>query len=120
MEKETNNSLRQEYEQKILSSEQKLDQLSKEKRQVQDLIHSLEMELNDDFQVIHRLNDELIKEGSLSARWMQEELLGKQRYFRQSMSEDQHELTQLYKQSEVSEIEERQALLKERNDLVWD
>lgn len=120
MEKGTNNSLRQEYEQNILSSEQKLDQLSKEKRQVQDLIHSLEIELNDDFQAIHRLNDELIKEESLSARWLQEELLVKHRYFRQSMNEDQHALMQLYNQAEKSEVEERQALLKERNDLVWD
>ena len=120
MEKGTSELDRQEYDQKILSSEQKLEQLSNEKRQIQELMYSLENELTHDFQQIQQLNDELINEGSVSARWMQEELTSKQRYFRQSMDEEQHELTQLYKQSEASEHEKRQALLKGSNDQVWD
>lgn len=120
MVKDKHEELRLEYRQKIVEKERQIDDLNSEKQQFQEVVESLETELTRNFRQLQELNEELIKEGSFSARWEQEELQGKKKHFEQFFKEQKQELTEMYTKSIEQLNEERTEIQKERNELSWD
>ena len=93
MEKDTNEKLRRNYAEQIVEKERAMDQLSKEKKQIQTIF---------------------------GTRWEQEELSGKQRYLRGFLQQQTHELSQRYTKATAQSNEERLQLQRERSRLSWD
>ncbi|MDT2011679.1 hypothetical protein CKN73_01640 [Carnobacterium divergens] len=120
MAQDKNEKLRSEYTQKIVEKERQIDDLNRDKRQIQEVVESLETELTRNFRQLQELNEELIKEGSSSARWEQEELNGKKKHFGQFFKEQKQELTEMYTKTAEQLNEERSKIQKERNEVSWD
>lgn len=120
MGQDKNEKVRMEYAQKIIEKERKIDDLNSEKRQIQEIFDSLETELIRNTRQLQEINDELIREGSSSARWDQEELLGKRKHFGQFFQEQKQELAEMYRKSVAELNEERTDIQKERNGTSWD
>ena len=116
MEKE---ELLAEYERKISNNEQRSERLSKEKQQLKQCIHHLEMDMRKSFREIQRFTEELVSQGSQVARWEQNENEGKSTYFTQLVENQQHQLDQEYLKGVIKLEEERTELQKERNKR-WD
>ncbi|MBF8807773.1 MAG: hypothetical protein IC227_04585 [Enterococcus lacertideformus] len=115
-----NEKLKSEYTQKVVEKERQIDDLNNEKRQIQEIVESLEIELTRNFRQLQVLNEELIKDGNSSARWEQEELQGKKKHFCQFFKEQKQELAEMYTKSVEELNEERAEIQKERNKLTWD
>lgn len=120
MEKDTNEKLRRNYAQQIVEKERAMDQLSKEKKQIQTIFGTLESELTRNFRELEQLNAEVIHKGGKSTRWEQEELSGKQRYLRGFLQQQTHELSQRYTKATAQSNEELLQLQRERSRLSWD
>lgn len=82
MEKDTNEKLRRNYAEQIVEKERAMDQLSKEKKQIQTIFGTLESELTRNFRELEQLNAEVIHKGGKSTRWEQEEALWKTTLFK--------------------------------------
>lgn len=120
MEKDTNEKLRRNYAEQIVEKERAMDQLSKEKKQIQTIFGKLEYELTRNFRELEQLNAEVIHKVGKSTRWEQEELSGKQRYLKGFLQQQTHELSQRYTKATAQSNEERLQLQRERSRLSWD
>ena len=120
MVKDENTALRFEYTEKIVEKERQMADLTNEKRQIQEVIESLEMEITGNFRQLQELNDELIKSGSSAARWEQEELRGKNKHFGQFFKVQKQELAEMYTKTTEQLNQERSEIQQERNNLTWD
>lgn len=107
MEKDTNEKLRRNYQQKIIEKEQQMDRLSKEKKQIQTIFGTLESELIRNFRELEKINAEVVHKGGKSTRWEQAELAGKQRYLTGFLQQQTHELSQRYTKATAQFNEER-------------
>ncbi|MBO0461702.1 hypothetical protein JZO83_08050 [Enterococcus sp. DIV1298c] len=114
-----NEQLIAEYDRKISNNEQRSERLSKEKQQLKQCIHHLEMDMRKSFREIQRFTEESVSQGSQAARWEKNENEGKSAYFTRLVEEQQHQLDQEYLNGVLKLEEERTALQKERNKR-WD
>lgn len=108
-----------EYDRKISNNEQRSEHLSKEKQQLKQCIHHLEMDMQKSFREIQQFTEELVSQGSQVARWEKNENEGKSTYFTQLVESQQHQLDQEYLKGVIKLEEERTELQKERNKR-WD
>ena len=120
MGQDKNEKLRSECTKKIVEKERQIDDLNSEQRNIKKVMESLEIELTRNFRQLQELNEELVKEGSSSARWKQEKLHGKNQYFRHFFREQTQELTKMYTKTAEQLNEDRTEIYKERNKLSWD
>lgn len=120
MEKDYNEKKRLQYDQQIMETEEKMDQLNAEKRKIQENMEDLNMELQRGFRGLQDLNEELVKKGDSSARWRQDENDGKHRFLRQLLTTSDDELESICRK-EIQRLDDtRTQLQKERSTIPWD
>ena len=120
MEKKNIEKIRAEYDRKIFETEQRIDEFSGIRRQVEELYGNLEGELTRDTRKLQNLTNELIQGGNREARWFQEELVDRQRKISQVFQQASQEFWQRCTR-ETKELEEECfQFQKERNELPWD
>ncbi|WP_280945257.1 hypothetical protein [Enterococcus faecalis] len=120
METENKERLRSEYSQKIFQKEHQMDNLSNDQKKIQAIFGTLDYEITRNFRELERLNGEDISKGNKPARWAQDELSGKQRYFTGFLQQQNQEFTRNYAKATERVREERDQLQKERSALSWD
>lgn len=120
MEKDKTGNERLEYDQQIVETERRMDELMAEKKKIREHMDSLNIELQQGFRELQNLNEDLIKNGDYSAQWRQDENEGKRQFLSQLFDKSKDELESICR-SENQKLEDtRSRLQKERNALSSD
>ncbi|MBS7576310.1 MULTISPECIES: hypothetical protein [unclassified Enterococcus] len=118
--KDINGNERLLYNQKITEKEREMEEISAQKRQIEQVLFNLEEDLANHHQQLINLNDELVVKGADDYRLNQENETIQHYQFKRIISAQSEQLNHAFKQS-INELEnEREALYRERNELAWD
>lgn len=106
--------------QKIIKVEQQQDQLSQEKKVIEEHLFQLDKELQKGFRKLSELNHEGVQNGYTSVRWMQKNNEIKQRTFQRQLGQANEEIAYAYKKANQQLEIEREELYAERKSFSWD
>ena len=109
-----------DYNQKILQTERKQDELKYQKHKIQVLLDNFETTISREFQKLLEIDDDLMKCGSFSAKWDFDENQEKARYIKNLIAQQQDDFTYAFSEESQRLEDERETLQKERNELPWD
>lgn len=120
MVQDKNSEKRYEYNQQILKTEQDMEELLTQNRQLKALFERTEETFSREFQKLLAIDENLKQRGSFSARWDLEEHQAMRQGFIQSVAQYEENLAQAFRRENASLDERREKLQQERDALSWD
>ncbi|GHU38842.1 hypothetical protein FACS1894193_12460 [Bacilli bacterium] len=116
--KDKNAEKRYTYDLKIMEKERESEELHIQERQLKQSLENFEQDITRSFQTITAIEDELNRRNHSSSGFSETEQ--KRRYLAQVISTQQETQDLQFKRLNQKLEDERENLLKERNDLAWD
>ncbi|MDR1567403.1 MAG: hypothetical protein LBS33_01780 [Streptococcaceae bacterium] len=120
MAKDKNADKRLAYNRQILDTEREMDEIQDKKREMTRALENFENEMTRSFNRLQELDEEMIRDGSIAAQWVQQEHQGRNSYIRNFIRNQEEDVINTYFKM-FQEIENQKELLqKERDHLAWD
>ena len=109
---------RYDYDLQIMEKERESEELHLQERQLKQSLENFEQDITRSFQILTVIEDELNRRNHGSSGFSETEQ--KRRYLAQVISTQQETQDLQFKRLNQKVEDERENLLKERNDLAWD
>ncbi|MDA9470444.1 hypothetical protein [Enterococcus sp. 5H] len=120
MDNTTNDQERLKYNRLIMEKESTLDDLTRDKRKIEECIFELKDNLHRGFQELNMLNEECVRNGSNENRLMQRHNEEQEHFFQQQLREAEYQIIDDYNAESKSIKDETEVLYKKRSEVPWD